>query len=230
MLVTRERALMTQTIYVRRCDPGWAGRPGSLGVAGRGSLISPGVAGRRARIGDPPRPCQPWVALARDSLLALARPALLRVACLSFGFVDSDLPDSLSRCRRCRQSVERANTSLLTARRFWPAGRRPASRLLSRRSSAAPERTLFVGVERSSQADRPVSTQIRFPNRPSAGKEIQLILFRVKTQESLFFQPWRIQSSRTSFVRIGARAPTIHCRPVRLQDQAEPPTMGEHAL
>ena len=170
------------------------------------------------------------VALARDSLLAFARPALLRVACLSFGLVDADLLDSLSRCRRCRQSVERANTSLLTARRFWPAGLRPASRLLSRRSSAAPERTLFVRVERSSRADRPVSTQIRFPNRPSAGKEIQLILFRVKTQESLFFQPWRIQSSRTSFVRIGARAPTIHCRPVRLQDQAEPPTMGEHAL
>ena len=40
--------------------PGRAGRPGSLGVAGRGSLISPGVAGRGARVGDPPRPCQPW--------------------------------------------------------------------------------------------------------------------------------------------------------------------------
>ena len=59
MLISRESALMTQTIYVRRCDPGWAGRPGSLGVAGRGSLISPGVAGRGARVGDPPRPCQP---------------------------------------------------------------------------------------------------------------------------------------------------------------------------
>ena len=34
--------------------PGWAGRPGSLGVAGRESLISTGVAGRRARVGDPP--------------------------------------------------------------------------------------------------------------------------------------------------------------------------------
>ena len=53
MLVTRESALMTQTIYVRRCDPGWAWRPGSLGVAGSGSLISPGVAG--ARVGYPPR-------------------------------------------------------------------------------------------------------------------------------------------------------------------------------
>ena len=57
MLVTRESALMTQTIYVRRCDPGWAGRPGSLGVAGRGSLISPGVAGRgSATPRDPANP------------------------------------------------------------------------------------------------------------------------------------------------------------------------------
>ena len=48
MLVTGESALMTQTIYMRRCDQGWAGRPGSLWVAGRGSLISPGVAGRGA--------------------------------------------------------------------------------------------------------------------------------------------------------------------------------------
>ena len=40
---------------------GRAGRLGPLGVAGRGSLISPGVAGRAggARVGDPPRPCQP---------------------------------------------------------------------------------------------------------------------------------------------------------------------------
>ena len=52
--------MMTQTFYVRRCNPGWAGRPGSLGFAGRGSLISPGVAGRGARDGDPPRPCLPW--------------------------------------------------------------------------------------------------------------------------------------------------------------------------
>ena len=37
---------------------GRAGRPGSLGVAGRGSLILRGVAGRGARVGDPPRPCQ----------------------------------------------------------------------------------------------------------------------------------------------------------------------------
>ena len=59
MLVTRESALMTQTIYVRRCDPGWAGRPESLGVAGRWLLISPGVAGRGARVGNPRLPCQP---------------------------------------------------------------------------------------------------------------------------------------------------------------------------
>ena len=36
-------------------------------------------------------------------------------------------------------------------------------------------------------ADRPVSTQIRFPNRPLPGKEIQMILFRVKSQESFVF-------------------------------------------
>ena len=59
ILVTRESALMTQAIYLRLCDTGWAGRPGSLRVAGRGSLISPGVAGRGARVGDSSRPCQP---------------------------------------------------------------------------------------------------------------------------------------------------------------------------
>ena len=79
MLVTRESALMTQTIYMRRCDPGWAGRPGSLGVAGRGSLISPGVAGRGARVGDPPRPCQPWPRPRQLSAMpAGAAPVLLR--------------------------------------------------------------------------------------------------------------------------------------------------------
>ena len=57
-----------------------------------------------------------------DSLFAFARPAPLCVACLSFGFVDADLP--ASRCRRCRQSVEPANTSLLTARRLRQAGLR----------------------------------------------------------------------------------------------------------
>ena len=54
MIVTRESALMAETIYVKRCDPGGAGRPGLLGVAGRGSLISPDVAGRGSRVGDPP--------------------------------------------------------------------------------------------------------------------------------------------------------------------------------
>ena len=42
--------------------PERAGRPGlPLWVAGRGSLISesPWVAGRAARVGGPPRPCQP---------------------------------------------------------------------------------------------------------------------------------------------------------------------------
>ena len=40
---------------------GRAGRPGSLRVAGRGSLVADftRVAGRGARFGDPPRPCQP---------------------------------------------------------------------------------------------------------------------------------------------------------------------------
>ena len=42
--------------------PGRAGRPGSLGVAGRKSLISPGVAGPGARVGDYPGPCQPCAA------------------------------------------------------------------------------------------------------------------------------------------------------------------------
>ena len=80
-----------------------------------------------------------------DSPFAFARPAPLRVrpaplcvACLLFGIGDADLPNS--RCRGCRQSVEPANTSLLTARRLRPAGLRPASRRLSRRSSTQ-ERT-----------------------------------------------------------------------------------------
>ena len=37
-----------------------AGRPGSRRVVGRGSPISPRVVSRGARVGDPPRPCQPW--------------------------------------------------------------------------------------------------------------------------------------------------------------------------
>ena len=52
-------------------------------------------------------------------------------------------------------------------------------------------------------ADRPVSTHIRFPYRPLAVKEIQMILFqpgiRVKTKKSLlFFQLLRIHASRPS--------------------------------
>ena len=53
-----------------------------------------------------------------DSLFAFARPAPLPVACLSFGFVDNDLPDS--RCRRCCQSVAPARPPL--ARLSLPRG------------------------------------------------------------------------------------------------------------
>ena len=63
-------------IYIAKLDVNhyqtkvWAGpQPGSpgqsLGVAGRGSLILPGVAGRGARVGDPPQPCQLWPGLVR---------------------------------------------------------------------------------------------------------------------------------------------------------------------
>ena len=40
-------------------DPGVVTCAGSLGVAGRGALISPGVVGRGALVSDPERPCQP---------------------------------------------------------------------------------------------------------------------------------------------------------------------------
>ena len=62
--------------------PGRAGRPGSLVVAGRGSLIPPGVAGRGARVGDPPRPCPPCPlepclrAVHKNVLLQVANPHL----------------------------------------------------------------------------------------------------------------------------------------------------------
>ena len=36
-------------------------------------------------------------------------------------------------------------------------------------------------------SDRPVSTQIRFPNRPLACKEIQMIRFRVKQKQIFYF-------------------------------------------
>ena len=45
MLVTWESALMTQTIYVRCCDQGWARWPWSPWVAGRWLLILPEAAG-----------------------------------------------------------------------------------------------------------------------------------------------------------------------------------------
>ena len=65
---------------------------------------------------------------------ALARPVFgraschavssgpLRVACLSFGFVDTDLPDD--RCRRCCQSVEPASATRLS----WGGRHRGVSR------------------------------------------------------------------------------------------------------
>ena len=46
-LLTREIAIMTQAIYVRRCGPGWVGRPGSLGV--RGSQVADFARGRGSR-------------------------------------------------------------------------------------------------------------------------------------------------------------------------------------
>ena len=121
-----------------------------------------------------------------ESLFALACPAPLSVACLSFGFVDADLPDS--RCCRCPQSVQPANTSLLTARsiRLSPhralAGLRPASRR-SAFSQPAEDRRLkkeccSSGLNDPARptADRPVST-------PAFGRQrMQLILFRLKTK------------------------------------------------
>ena len=46
--------------------PARAGWPGSLGVAGRGSLISPGVARRATGVGNPRRPCIAWGATPGD--------------------------------------------------------------------------------------------------------------------------------------------------------------------
>ena len=61
-ILTNARAGLEMSGLGRAFDKcsGRAGRPGSLGVAGRGSLISPVVAGHGARVGDLPRPCQPW--------------------------------------------------------------------------------------------------------------------------------------------------------------------------
>ena len=64
MLVTRESA-------VRKCSV-TAGavtltRPGSHGVAGRGSQVLAGVAGRGSQVCDPVRPRQPWRRLGADA-------------------------------------------------------------------------------------------------------------------------------------------------------------------
>ena len=149
---------------------GRAARPGNrmytAGTATGLYTADPGSAGHTQCLGCPltgqSRVAQPAL-VTLDSLFAFARPAPLRVACLSFGFVDADLPDS--RCRRCRQSVEPANTSLLTARRLRPAGLRPASRRLSRRSSA-PERTItFFPAPKEREERR--SFRCRSPAQPS---------------------------------------------------------------
>ena len=138
----RSRECRTHTVLGLPADWSVAGGPTCTGDA-RFSL--------RVRSSGPAARCLP------------PRPAPLRVACLSFGFVDADLPDS--RCRRCRQSVEPANTSLLTARRLRPAGLRPASRRLSRRSSA-PERTItFFPAPKEREERR--SFRCRSPAQPS---------------------------------------------------------------
>ena len=77
-----------------------AARPGNrLYTAGPGpdtqSLGYPPTDQPESRVA----PGQPAL-MTLDSLFAFARPAPMRVACLSFGFVDTDLPDTLG--RRCR--------------------------------------------------------------------------------------------------------------------------------
>ena len=68
--------LMTQTIYVRRCDLGWAGLPSLLGVAGRWSLISPGVAGHGAR--RPPATLPTLLISGSMSLIGKGAPGQVR--------------------------------------------------------------------------------------------------------------------------------------------------------
>ena len=68
---------MTQTIYVRCCYPG-PGLRQAARVAGRGSLISPGVAGRGARVGNPPRLCQPCMSQGKIFLFSLSPRLVLR--------------------------------------------------------------------------------------------------------------------------------------------------------
>jgi hypothetical protein len=50
-------------------DPGIVTWAGSLGDAGRGALISTGIAGCGALVSDPARPCQPWEQRAHASRL-----------------------------------------------------------------------------------------------------------------------------------------------------------------
>ena len=66
-----------------RACPGRAGRPGSIEIAGRESLISPGVAVRGTWVGDPPRPCQPC-RLEQPSVAGPAIAADARPFCLCF--------------------------------------------------------------------------------------------------------------------------------------------------
>ena len=125
------RAVERISVCPRRfCDPGC---PVQAPAGHRRTRPVPGRSHRAwSTLDTESRAAQPAL-VTPHSLSAFACPAPLRVACRSFGFVDTDLHDG--RCGRCRQSVEPANTSLLTARRLRPAGLRPASRRLSRRSS-----------------------------------------------------------------------------------------------
>ena len=103
-----------------------------------------------------------------------AFPAPLSVACPSFGFVDANLPDS--RRGRCRQSVELANTSLLTARRLRPAGLRAASRRLRRRSL---ERTTKFYTRRwKVKIDVLSGAEVRLSHKRLAGRRPGLFIPR----------------------------------------------------
>ena len=77
--------------------PGRAGRPGPLGVATRESLISPGVAGRGSRVGDPPRPCQPCRADAGEpwSLVTPVRERIDKILNHTPRFRDRDDDDDI---------------------------------------------------------------------------------------------------------------------------------------
>ena len=122
--------------------PGRAGRPGSLGVAGRGSLISTGVADRGARVGDPQRPCHTGPARVTAPHLPCpghsASPALpgsQRLTCLAFsrrqlprsGFVGAQLVGGLRRRGPSRRAAA-GGTESGDARRG--SGRQPLRRVL----------------------------------------------------------------------------------------------------